>query len=183
MKVKEIVLAAANALGLEEGVALYFAGSDTSFQREGERLLECFNLVENELALDYLPLYAEDVFETKTGRLEFAAFKFAPVRIVRVMNQEGESVRFSVFPEYVKTEVGKWTVRYTYTPETKLIGGESDYVLQVSQRLLVYGVLAEYCLGEGMFEEATIWDKKYKEAVKCACKSIPCTRLKSRRWV
>ena len=183
MKVKEIVLAAANALGIEEGVTLYFAGTDQAYQKEGERLLACFNLVENELALDYLPLHAEDVFETETGRLEFAAFKFAPVRIVRVMNEIGESVRFSVFPEYLKTEVGKLTVRYTYTPNEKGIGGESDYVLHVSERLFVYGILAEYCLGEGMFEEASIWDKKYKDAIKAACKEVPCTRLKSRRWV
>ena len=183
MKVKEIVLAAANALGIKDEVGAYFAGTSLVQKKEGDRLLACFNIVENELALDYLPLHAEDVFESETGRLEFAAFKFAPVRIVRVMNEARESVRFSVYPEYLKTEVGKLTVRYTYTPEEKTIDGKSDYVLYASERLFVYGILAEYCLGEGLFEEASAWDKKYKEALKAACKAVPCTRLKSRRWV
>ena len=166
MKVKEIVLAAANALGIKDEVGAYFAGTSLVQKKEGDRLLACFNIVESE-----------------TGRLEFAAFKFAPVRIVRVMNEAGESVRFSVYPEYLKTEVGKLTVRYTYTPEEKTIDGKSDYVLYASERLFVYGILAEYCLGEGLFEEASAWDKKYKEALKAACKAVPCTRLKSRRWV
>ena len=92
-------------------------------------------------------------------------------------------MKFSVFPEYLKTDVGKVKIRYTYTPEEKVIKDDSDYVLYVSQRLFVYGILAEYCLGEGMFEEAAVWDKKYKDAIRAACKAVPCTRIKSRKWV
>ena len=184
MKVKDVILEAASTLGIDvEGIEAYIIGDDDYYAKEAERLLDCYNLVENELALDYLPLYAEDELETETGRLEFAAFQYAPIRIVRVINEEGESEKYSLFPEYLKTQPGKFKVRYSYSPERKTYDGECDYVLNVSERLVYYGILAEYCLGEGRFEEASAWDKKYKDAITAACKTVPCTRLKSRRWV
>ena len=66
MKVKEIVVAAAKALGIEKGISDYLSGVDATMEREEKLLENCFNLVECGLALDYLPLYAEDTLRTTT---------------------------------------------------------------------------------------------------------------------
>ena len=60
MKVKDIVLVAARTLGIYHGVSAYFEEEDSSLEREANLLLSCFNRVECALALEYVPLYAED---------------------------------------------------------------------------------------------------------------------------
>ena len=184
MKVKDTVLGAAKLLGLEEGISAYFDGGDETLKREAELLVACFNMVECGLALDYLPLFAEDELLTVTDRLEFSAFTYAPVRILKVEDEEGRSVKYTLYPQYLKAErSGRLKVTYTYTPDKKDIEGDSDFCLLVSEHLFVYGVLAEYCMAEGRFEEASVWDKKYKEAIEAVFRTRKCKRLSSRRWV
>ena len=183
MKVKDIVLSAAQTLGIQEGVAAYFEEGLETFKREGELLLACFNTVECGLALEYLPLYAEDELLTPTKRLEFSSLTYAPVRILNVADQNGNSIAYTLYPKYLNAQVGRLKVTYTYTPDKKDIDGESDFSLLVADNLFIYGVLAEYCMSEGRFEEGGVWDKKYKEAVESVIRIRSCKRLSSRRWV
>lgn len=183
MKVKDIVLAAAQTLGFHEGVTAYFDRGEETFKREAELLLACFNRVECSLALEYLPLYAEDELLTVTERLEFSSFTYSPVRILSVEDGEGNPIKYKLYPKYLKAQAGICKVTYTYTPDEKGIDGESDYTLLTADSLFVYGVLAEYCMSEGQFEEASVWDKKYKEGIEAAFCGRTCKRLRSRRWV
>lgn len=181
MTVKEIILSAATVLGIEEEVKAYVNGESTDGQKT-ELLLHCFNIVENELALDYLPLYAEDEMISETGAIEFSRLAKPVVRILRVTDEWGNSVKFKLFPDYVKTQAGKVKITYTYTPDKKNVDGVSDYVLQASVRLFTYGVAAEYATASCLFEDAAVWDKKYKEAIAAAYHAKPCERMRSRRW-
>ena len=71
MTVKESILLAAEELGCGGQVRDYLENKGETGKRETEALLRCFNLVENEVALDYLPLYAEDETESETGTILF----------------------------------------------------------------------------------------------------------------
>ena len=74
-------------------------------------------------------------------------------------------------------------IRYAYAPQKKALNDESDYRMYASVRLFAYGIAAEYSLSIGLFEEAAVWDKKYKEAVTAAYRANPCRIIQSRRWV
>lgn len=183
MTVKEVILTAATELGFKDDVENYFDGQVSDLnKRKSELLLDCFNLVENEVALDYLPLYAEDELYSETGVVEYAAMERSVVRVLRVTDEWGNPVRFTVFPEYIKAQPGKLKVAYTYAPSKKTMDGESDFRVQVSARLLAYGVAAEYALATGLYEESAVWDKKYKDAITAAYKARPSRKLRSRRW-
>ena len=183
MTVKEIIIAAATELGIADEVRAFVNGESEEGKPKAEALLRCFNLVENELALDYLPLYAEEVLETETGAVYYAELEKTAVRIVGIEDEWGNSVAFKLFPEYLKTQAGKICVRYTYTPAEKDMDGESDFTLYASVRLFAYGVAAEYALANGEFEEAAVWDKKYKDAITAAYKLRSVKKIRSRRWV
>lgn len=183
MKVKDIILSAATRLGISDGVSAYYENGDGTCEREAELLLSCYNSVEAELALDYLPLHAEEVLRTTTGALQFSVFSHSPVRILSIKNEKGENVEYSIYPKYVKTGAGTYTITYTYTPEKKTIDEEGEFGISMPEQLLLYGVLAEYCMAEGMFEDASAWDKKYKDAIETVYKIGTCTRLQSRRWI
>ena len=52
MTVKEVLLTAAFELGLADGVQAYLDGTSQAGKADTARLLTCYNLVENEVALD-----------------------------------------------------------------------------------------------------------------------------------
>lgn len=184
MTVKEIILAAAYELGIVEKVQVYFKGesTDTDAETIAKALLRCFNLVENEVALDYLPLLAEEMMETETGAVYYSSLSREAARVIGVWDEWGNAVPFTLFPDYLKTQPQKVLVRYTYLPQEKSFGDESDFTLGASVRLFAYGVAAEYALASGLFEEAAVWDKKYKDAIKAAYSAKPARRIRSRRW-
>ena len=183
MTVKECVLGAADLVGIGETVRAYLDGQALDGEAETAALLRCFNLVENELALDYFPLQAEEELETETGAIFYSKLSRPVVRILRVCDESGASVAFKLFPEYLKTDAGKVTVRYTYTPAEKGLDGASDFYTLVSARLTAYGMAAEYQLQNGAFEDAAVWDKKYKDAIKAAYRTGRCGKIAARRWV
>ncbi len=182
MTVIECIKATATELGIGERVRAYLEGISTEGGAEVNELLRCFNLVENELALDYLPLFAEEDIVTETGAVYFSALENKPVRVTEVRDVNGDSLAFRLFPEYMKTEAGRITVRYAYAPEEKELTGESDFKLFASVRLFAYGMASEYLTAHGLFEEGAVWDKKYKEAIATAYRSKPARRIASRRW-
>lgn len=180
MTVKECIELTAIQLGIAEEVKAFLSGESEVGKKNCEVLLACFNLVENELALDYLPLIAEDEMQTETGCIEYSALKHAPVRVTKVTDEWEQSIPFKIFPAYLKTQPGKARVHYTYAPESKTLEDESDFLS--SARLFSYGMASEYCMATGLFEEASVWDKKYKEAIESAYRAQPCARIRSRRW-
>ncbi len=181
MTVKEVLYQAALLVGATDA-ATFLDGSSTAGENEANVLLRCLNFVENEVALDYLPLCSEETFESETGVIPFEKLALAATRIVSVKDESGNSVAFKSFPDYIKTQPGKVTVAYTYTPKEKALGDEMEYSRLASKRLFAYGVAAEYCLACGLYEEAAVWDKKYKEAIGAAYEAHPPRRLASRRW-
>ena len=184
MKVKDVLTLARELLGLPEEVQEGIEGGQTSswVQQEVTMLLQCFNAVEKELAVDYLPLYNEDTIQTSTGSIFYSSLVHRPVRILGVRDADGTSLKYTIFPEYLKTQSGEVCVRYTYMPEDKHLLSISDYHLQASEYLIAYGMAVEYCLMRGRFEEANVWEKKYKQALKSAYKAYPSVVLRTRRW-
>ena len=182
MTVKEILLAAATELNILDEVEAYLSGITTSGEAQAKVLLRCFNLVENEVALDYLPLLAEDEVESETGVIYYASLPREPARVLGVWDEWGNAVPFTLFPDYLKTQPNKVRVRYTYLPKAKSFKDKSDFTLQASVHLFAYGIAAEYALASGLFEEAAVWDQKYKDAIKAAYCAKPPRRIRSRRW-
>ncbi len=184
MTVKECMELAAVHLGISDSIQACFAGGATSEDsKKGALLLTCFNIVENELALDYFPLLAEDTLNTDGGIVVFSALKNPAVRITKVTDEWGNSTAFQLFPSYLKTQPGEVKVTYTYTPVGKEKEDVSDFNSAVSARLISYGMAAEYAMAMGLFEDAAVWDKKYKDGIRAAYRVQKCERIRSRRWV
>ena len=76
MLVKECMELAAVRLGVEDSLQAYYDNCNTlEDAKKVELMLTCFNIVENELALDYFPLLAEDTLTSEGGVIEFSALK------------------------------------------------------------------------------------------------------------
>ena len=91
MKVKQIMADAARLCGRQDIAEFLERGQTENLsaaQREEETLLRCYNLAENEIALDYLPLEHTEVLGSD-GFVAYAAFAFPPVEIVRACGAGG----------------------------------------------------------------------------------------------
>ena len=184
MKVKNVLALAAANLGREELVAEI---DNCVVNPAGEllSLLRCYNLVENEIALDYFPLKHEEVINVQDGKLPFEDLSYAPVEILSV-RVGGKPLDFEIRPAYLQLErsmTGNVTVGYTYSPAEKGWNGECELGGKISARLLSLGVCNEFCLSNGQFGEAATWEKKYREALRAASGNRRRLSVRSRRWV
>lgn len=184
MKVKDILALAAANLGRDDLEAAVF---DLSGEPQGElaELLRCYNLVENEIALDYFPLRAEESFEPTDGAVLYAQFSYAPVGVTKVVGARGD-VPFELLPACLRltgAAEGRVTVRYTYSPAQKEWNDDSEFSGKISARLMSFGVAGEFCLSHGQYQEAAMWDKKYRDALKAANVLRKKLAIRSRRWV
>ncbi len=184
VSVKEVLCAAARALGIEKEVNMYLDGDETSLgQRDTEILVECFNRVENDLALEYLLLNAEEEVESQTGVIPYSSFSRPVTRILSVEGKDGASVKYKLFPDRLETQAGKVCIAYTYAPSEKTLEDNGEYEHAVASRLFLYGMAMEYCLTAGELENADAWDKKYREALRAACKPRAVKRMRARGWL
>ncbi len=186
MKVRNVISLAAANLGREDLVA---SVEDCAAEPFGElaSLLRCYNLVENEVALDYFPLETEETFaaaDLQEGVLPFTAFSYAPVEILSVKGESGFPLSHKSRPDglLVPQNTNGVRVSYTYSPKEKEWGDNAEVAPQVSERLLSFGVCCEYCLTNGQYAEAAMWEKKYREALRAANIGHKKLTVRSRRW-
>lgn len=186
MTVKEVLALAAEHLGradlLKELEAL---PENTAPKGELASLVRCYNLVENELSVDYLPLKAEEVLEAEEHMVAWSSFSYAPAGVRSVLRMGGETA-FEPRKEglYLPSVAsGRVRVRYCYSPEPKGIDDEGELGGRVTARLLSFGVAREFCLSRGMFEEAKLWDSRYQDAVRAVGLPRRALSVRPRRWV
>ncbi len=183
ISVKSTVLSAAQTLGISEGVERFLLGeADVTGERDTALLLACFKRVENEVALDYLPLIAEEEVITTTGVITYSQLVNNAVRIFRLEDEAGNSLKYKLFPKSLRTNPGVVKIIYAYAPSDKKIDDVSNFSVGASERMFVYGVVAEYLLAVGDLNGARVWDKKYRAALRAAYRLQPCKRIRSRRW-
>ena len=185
MKVKEVVLTAAGLLGMKKEMEEYLSSTASSAKKKVDEFVDCFNLVENELALDYVPLRTKGTFLVEGGVVRFNIFTSEPARVLSVTDEQGKRLEYTIFPtdirlpEYVKVV----KIEYAYLPKKKTIDEESDYQSRVSVGLMAYGVAAEYCAAQGLYAEAAFWNKKYKECIPRVHEAQRGGKIPSRKWV
>ena len=121
-----------------------------------EDLLKCFNIIENDLALNYVPLYA--IHNCEAHIVNYDEFEYAPVRIVMC------NCKFKTYPTHIQSKDVITRVEYAYTPNSKTLYDECSYD-EGAFNCLVYGVIVEYLCSQGFFEESIPWSKKYKKEI------------------
>lgn len=184
MTVKKIMALAAELCGrrdLSDFLGGVSAEDLARQERDVKTLLQCYNLTENEIALDYLPLRRTQEF-VSDGEIAYAQFEKPPVEIISVRDGSGAKRDFTVAEEGIRTPAGALKVEYSYRPSVKTREDEAEFNLKGDGRLLALGTACEFALFSGMMQEAALLDKRYRDALACACRERG-GRLKMRRWV
>ncbi len=180
MTVQEILCLAASCLD-DDGLRSSLEGGELT--EEGKELLDCYNIIENEIATDYYPLKRSEAVKADGGIIPYSALTEPVIDILAVMGSGGSKLRFHCYPDHVAAEGGgDVTVLYTYSPERKQLKSESAFKGKVSARLMAFGVTSEYLIRKGRYETAKLWAVRYRDCLKAAGILRHPLSVRSRRW-
>lgn len=186
MKIKTAIYNAAMFLQLSELCEAIEKGETPGGEAaaENDRLLRCANLVLGEIASDYVPLRTSEEAFFKGGELMYKELSRSVIDVFAVRNKAGASLPLRLFYDrIVAPKEGRYTVEYSYMPDPLTGDDEIPYTERVSARVLGYGIACEYCIVNGMTDDALMWDKRFKDALHLA--SVPKNerRVAGRGWL
>lgn len=153
-------------------------------KRELNILLRCLNLVYNQIATDYIPLIHTEKIATINGEFLLKNFDKKIIDIKKVEDKFGIKTTFKLYPDKILTINGEISITYTYQPEELInINSEMEsFSEKVSERVMSYGLAMEYSFISGLYDDALIWEKRFKDGLKIASRNKSDMKLPPRRW-
>ena len=167
MTVSDIITMAAKMVFDNSTVGKIERGEELSEDEESDvnRLIDAYNMVLNEIAIEYYPIFFTD---EKTGQtIDFAELTYQPLIVEKVTDKKGRAVQFKVLPTAVEMlKYDTYLIRYAYVPPKRSEQDEFEYQgSKISARVFAYGVAAEFCLVMGRYNEAVNWDGKFRKSL------------------
>lgn len=175
MKIKDCIRLAAEALELD---ATFTGKSDID-----KLLLRCANNCLDEITSEYLPLKNEAKVRSEKGRIAYSQLGTAVYDVIWV-KQNGVKVKFELFPAHIRVESdGEYEVCFYTRPEPMSMDDDVPTELHLTPRVISYGIAAEYLLISGFYEEAVMYDKRFKDALIRLNSGDGAKQVKRRRWL
>lgn len=181
---KDILLLSATMLGLDD-VIMHLsqpepADADDEVKTKENELIAYLNYVVSQIVKEFMPLSnCEKVCSDSSCQIMYDKLSKQAVSI-RMVSLYGRQVTFNLYPEYLK--VGRpnqeYEVFYNYVPEkVKDLTDNLELPLGLSEFVICYGIASEYALSKLLYDEANMWQDKYKNALE----NLTC-RSKERRF-
>lgn len=148
-------------------------------------LISCVNLTNNVLATEYYPL-KQTININSSGKLSYSDIS-SSLAISQILKVEGGfgGVRFKEYPDYIETPKGNFKITFTYLPKTIANINESIlcYPTKLTERIFAYGVVSEYYFIMGMYDDAVVWDARFKNSLQTVLKPKHEVKIKNRLWI
>ena len=146
---------------------------------ETKLLTTCADMILNEMAAEYFSCV--DIYSVESdGIVYFEDFPKEVFSIIGV-SMGTTPVNFKVYGNKVVTTNGSIHIKYTYTFGKLDYNAEVDYPEHIA-RVAAYGIAAEYCLIKALYDEAVMFQKRFREAIQStAAKKFH--KLKARSWL
>ena len=182
MYVKDIILKSCDFIGDEELYEEIVSQSLTEEnQKNVERLVKYFNLIRDEIAREYQPQLEVEKFVVKKFKLEFSSFAKQPIEIYSIKDRFGRNVNYKIFDGYIFVCGKEVEVIYSTTPEELTFEGEFNSSLP--ERLFAYGIAREYFFLNGQYDDANIWEGRFKGALQILLRRKSEVKTPRRRWI
>ena len=182
MLVKDIINLACQFLDKAE-FANKLKLSEELSQEEGQQLnelVQCFNLVREELYTEILPIVKIDRLKTQNLKVPFVDFSFMPVSILAVKDGSGRHVRHKVNNDGVVAFANEVEIWYTIKPDTLAI--DDEFSSTIPERIYAYGLVREFYIRKALYNDAEIWEDRYKNSIDMLT-SKKSAFIPRRRWL
>lgn len=139
---------------------------DGEFQvetEEIEKLIKCANVIYQEIANGYIFLNHTETLKPEDCKISYSRLEKRIIDVVSV-KACGRAVQWKHYPTYIKLKSNEAVeVEYYYKPEKIGLEDEVLYCTRLDKSTFAYGVASNYCMINGMYEEAVTFDTKFRE--------------------
>lgn len=191
MRVIDVIKDTCTFLQLEEELAYLNTYNESTKLFEGDvsdktekninLLVKCFNLVMDTISSEYIKLKDKTTTYTDTGRIPYADITDHNVSTIISVEQDGVVSFADYGGEIVVNGTGKYDVTYLYT--LSFCGIEdSIYEVHIPTKTIAYGVASEYLYIERLYDDAAIWDSRFKSSLLNILINKKHRYIKPRRW-
>ncbi len=134
-----------------------------------------------ETAVNYCPLKYTETLYSISGIVNYERLTYNPYKILKVTTyKSNQSVE--ILPTEIKTD-GQITIEYVYVPTANSLNAKFVFEYSpLSITDIAYGVLSEYLLYKGRFEEASAYLDKFITSLKNSNKIKKVGKIKERVW-
>ena len=185
MTVKDIIEKSAVLLNKSEIVKYLNTGVAENYfsvLEDVEILLNCYNVIQDEIASSYFRFKDCEKLSTENGVIKLSRFTNNPFAIISIKDESGLKLDAKILPTEIITDKTA-VIEYYYLPSAKKLEDISDFTgTPVTLRTLCYGVMTEYLLIKGAFEESSTWHSKYVDALSNLAINVKRKRVKGRVW-
>ncbi|MBO5851031.1 MAG: hypothetical protein J6R29_01715 [Clostridia bacterium] len=187
MTVKDILITASTLLNRSD-IKDFINGKAVENYNQVEEdfnlLLNCYNLVEEEISTDYFRLKDTQTFTVVDGVIKCQDFKNNVLTVLSVKNLNGSAVNAEIKPDGIYTNENKVEIEYTFVAPYKTLKDVSSFIYTpITKRAIAYGTITEYSLIKGDYEEAVTWHKKYINALTSSLSNKKIKKIKERKWL
>jgi len=132
-------------------------------------LIDCANLVCNEICSEYFLLKYTETILPLSNKVQFENLERDIFQVVSVSTENGKPLKFAIFPlcfEILDKFAGNIVIEYNYIPaEITDLNDVLELDSRVTARVFAYGIASEFHLLNGNYDEALMYDKKFRDAL------------------
>lgn len=189
MTVKQVLKLSVMFLGKDELLSCpYFAGGDGEIsekdQKELSLLQRCLNLVVSEISTDYLPIYKTKKIAFSNQECNIVNVDSNIYQIIKIINNKNFEIGFKVFGDKIVANTTNAEITYTsFAPTCNLDSNIETFSNKVSERVFAYGVAMEYSFISSLYEDASVWESRYKNALFSITHKKNNIIMPKRRWL
>ena len=183
MLVKDIIKTACEFLDNRD-LAKKLSVSDDLSENENEiveELVDCFNLINEEISTEILPIVKIDRVKSSNLKIAFSQLSSYPVSILAVKDCYGRDIKHRVLKDCLIAFANEVDIWYTACPEKLTFGQELSSTLP--ERVFAYGVAREYYIKKALYKDAEVWEVRFKNSIEMLATKKSGRTIARRRWL
>ena len=182
MFVKDIIKLACDFIGQQSLKSAIESGTLTEDEQLiFDSLLNCFNLVYDEVACEYFPICKYETVKCEDFKVNFSSLSYKPLQIISVKDGSGRAIKFKVFEDYFIAIANTVTVLYSIKPSK--LDADEEFESILPQRVYAYAIAREYFFLQALFDDADIWETRFKNSLQIFHNKKKEIRIPRRRWL
>ena len=148
------------------------------------RIHTATEIVASEIFTDYFQAIKKELVQTQNKCVSFDSLSERIVEIKRI-ERNGGKAKFELFHDKIELDKdGQIEITYVYLPKFDENTTEFDIqCTKITERIIAFGICAEYCLMSDRFSDANSFDSLFKDGLVQAEKSSTPRKIKRRWWL
>ena len=152
-----------------------------------DALVRATNMVVQDIAYTYINLMNTEKLKITNGQIPYSLFALPVIEIVKVSSASGNTLKFRAYPDSIELtqKDGDAVVSYSYAPEVinNLNQEIPSFNTKLNSECLSFGVCAEYLFMQGIYDDARMWESRFKNNLFSAQTTKREIKMPERGWL